>query len=437
MNYILLSGGSGQRLWPLSNDVRAKQFLEVFTDAAGRKQSMLQRMHAGIVNHDDDARVTIATSLEQKPFIENQLEAGVELSVEPCRRDTFGAIVLAGAYLRDAAGVADDEVVVVCPVDSYVEEAYYSILQDMGRVVGQGLANLALMGIRPEAPSDKYGYIIPENQAVVSKVREFKEKPDLEGARTYISQGALINGGVFAFKLGYLLERGHELLDFKDYQDLYDHYADIPRISFDYALVEKEKNIAVVQYSGKWKDLGTWDTLTEELQENKSGKAVMEDCQDSYVLNELGVPIIALGLSNIVVAASPQGILVADRNKTNGLKEHVNMLHQQTMYAKKSWGSYTVLNASPGSMTINVELNAGHRMNYHSHQHRNEVWTVVSGEGYTVVDDMRQPVAPGDVVTIAAGCRHTVCATSDMQIIEVQLGQEISVDDKQLYEDEL
>lgn len=435
MNIVLLSGGSGKRLWPLSNDVRSKQFIKIFKDEQGEYQSMVQRVYHQIKEVDPNADVTIATSKAQVSTIHNQLGPDVGISVEPCRRDTFPAIALVTAYLHDIRGISEDEVVVVCPVDPYVDSAYFKALQKLARQAEKGQANLVLMGIEPTYPSEKYGYIIPASAEHTSMVSTFKEKPDQETARQYIAQGALWNGGVFAYKLRYVLEKAHELIDFTDYDDLLSKYDTLKKISFDYAVVEKEPKIQVQRFSGEWKDLGTWNTLTEAMEEPTVGDATLDDtCEGVHVVNELGLPVICMGLKNVVVSASPEGILVSDKEQSSYLKPIVDKIDQQIMFAEKSWGSFRVLDVEEESMTIKVTLNPGHQMNYHSHARRDEVWTVVSGEGRVIVDGMEQPVRAGDVVTMQAGCRHTILADTELKVIEVQLGKEISVDDKQKFE---
>lgn len=434
MNIVLLSGGSGKRLWPLSNDIRSKQFIKIFKTEDGSYESMVQRVYRQIKKVDSDATVTIATSKTQVSAIHNQLGENVGISVEPCRRDTFPAIALATAYLTDVQGVSPEEAVVVCPVDPYVEEDYFAALKQLGEQAQKGEANLVLMGIEPTYPSEKYGYIIPEGTEAVSSVSTFKEKPDTETAKKYISQGALWNGGVFAYKLSYVLDKARELLNYTDYQDLFDRYDTLPKISFDYAVVEKEPKIQVMRFSGQWKDLGTWNTLTEAMGENTVGDAILnETCDNVHVINELGVPVLAMGLKDVVISASPEGILVSDKEQSSYIKPFVDEIDQQIMFAEKSWGSFRVLDVEAESLTIKVTLNAGHRMNYHSHKNRNEVWVVISGNGRTIVDGMEQQVHAGDVVTMQAGCRHTVIADSELQLIEIQLGKEISVHDKQKY----
>ena len=435
MNIVLLSGGSGKRLWPLSNDSRSKQFIKLFKTEDGEYESMVQRVYRQICSVDGDAEITIATSKSQVSAIHNQLGANVGISVEPCRRDTFPAIALAAAYLHDKRGVPEEEVVVICPVDPYVEQDYFEALQELGERAAVSEANLLLMGIEPTYPSAKYGYIIPKSKENISRVDVFKEKPTEEIAQEYIEEGALWNGGVFAFRLGYVLQRAHELIDFTDYQDLFDKYETLSKISFDYAVVEHEQHIEVMRFAGMWKDIGTWNTLTEAMESGSIGKAILNDkCENVHVINELNVPVLCMGLQDVVVSASPEGILVSDKVQSSYIKPYVDEIHQQIMFAEKSWGSFQVIDVEEESMTIKVTLNAGHRMNYHSHEQRDEVWTVIEGQGRTIVDGVERRVSVGDVIRMPAGVPHTIIADTKLQVIEVQMGPDISVHDKKKME---
>lgn len=432
MNIVLLSGGSGKRLWPLSNDIRSKQFIKIFKKEDGTYESMVQRVYRQILEVDSQATVTIATSKTQVSAINNQLGENVGISIEPCRRDTFPAIALATAYLHDVQGVSEEEAVVVCPVDPYVNNDYFEALNRLGELAERGEANLVLMGIEPTYPSEKYGYIIPRSAEEVSAVDTFKEKPDEATAKKYISQGALWNGGVFAYKLKYVLNKAHELIDFTDYQDLYNKYETLKKISFDYAVVEQEKNIQVMRFAGQWKDLGTWNTLTEEMSEPVIGQAMWnETCENVSVINELNMPVLCMGLKDVIVSASAEGILVSDREQSSYIKPFVDSIEQRVMFAEKSWGSFRILDIEPEALTIKVTLNPGHSMNYHSHEQRDEVWTVISGTGKAILDGIEYPVCAGDVMEMPAGCRHTIMAETELKVIEVQTGKEISVHDKQ------
>ncbi len=434
MNIILLSGGSGKRLWPLSNDIRSKQFIKIFKKKDGSYESMVQRMYQQIREVDVHAVITIATSKAQVSSIHNQLGTDVGISVEPCRRDTFPAIILALSYLIEIQGADPKEPVVICPVDPYVDDSYFKTLKIMANQAGKGEANLVLMGIEPTYPSEKYGYIIPESIEQIAKVSTFKEKPQMQIAKEYISQGALWNGGVFACKPQYVLEKAHEQINFANYQDLLNQYDTLDKVSFDYAIVEKEDNIQVVRFNGSWKDLGTWNTLTEAMEENVVGNAMMdENCKNVHVINEIGIPVLAMGLHDIVISASPEGILVSDKEQSSYIKPFVDKINLPIMFAEKSWGNFRVLDVENGSMTIKVTLNPGHSMNYHSHKSRDEVWIVTKGSGRAVVDDIERQICAGDVVTMGAGCKHTIFADTKLEIVEVQLGKKISVYDKQKY----
>lgn len=438
MNIILLSGGSGTRLWPLSNEIRSKQFIKLFK--TGREdepyESMVQRVYRQITAVSPSASVTIATSKSQVSAIKNQLGSKVSVCVEPCRRDTFPAIALAAAYLHDVKDVALDEPVVVCPVDPYVENYYYEAVARLAKLAEDGNSNLTLMGIEPTYPSEKYGYIIPATSQNVSPVLEFKEKPDAEKAAEYISRGALWNAGVFAFKLGYLVEKAHEIIDFTDYSDIFNKYEDLSKISFDYAVVEKEKSIQVMRYSGEWKDIGTWNMLAEVMTEMTKGNALLDEtCENTNVINELDIPVLGMGLKDLIIAVSGDGILVADKERSGYMKPYVEKISTEIKFAEKSWGTYTVIDAQPGAMTVKIALKSGGKMTYHSHELRDECWNIISGEGEAVVDGEAIPVKKGSTVAIPRGKKHTLLAKTDMTVIEVQTGEEISKEDKTVVKD--
>ena len=433
MNIILLSGGSGKRLWPLSNDVRSKQFLKIFTKEDGTRESMAQRMYRMIKEVDADATVTIATSENQIPQIRAQLGEDVGISVEPTRRDTFPAIALAAAYLKKN-GVGANEPVVVCPVDPYVNADYFDCLKKMSDEAAKSdAANLTLMGIEPTYPSEKYGYIIPINKDLVAPVKEFKEKPDEATAVKYIAEGALWNGGVFAFKQSYLLGIASSLFGTDDYQTLYDGYGSLQKISFDYAVVEKEKSINVIRFNGEWKDLGTWNTLAEAMIEPVSGNATVDDdCENTHVVNELGIPLIAMGIKDAVIAATPDGILVSDKEASPKLKDYV--ASARPMYERRGWGEYKVLDYKlhedgNNSLVKELIISAGQHISYQRHKHRTEIWTFTEGAGELILDGVVKPVGRGDVAVVRPGMKHAIKGITELHIIEVQVGDELTEED--------
>ena len=430
MNIILLSGGSGQRLWPLSNTVRSKQFIPLLSNDKGEHESMVQRVYRQITTVDSSANVVIATGKRQVGTIKHQLGSKVSICIEPCRRDTFPAIALASAFLASVKNVDPDEPVVVCPVDPYVNLDYFEAVKKLSELAADGQSNLSLLGIAPTFPSSSYGYIMPESKDTVSRVNRFIEKPNEAAAAEYIEQGALWNGGVFAYRLSYLLDISRKMLGSADYQTLYDNYENLTKISFDYAVVEKENNIRCLRFAGEWRDVGSWDAFTDVMDSEAIGNVQMADCKNTNVINQLDMPVICVGLNDIVVSVGCDGVLVSDKTKSSTIKPYVDKLDPMARFEEKAWGSFTILDIQPESLTIKIILRPGNELKYHSHEHRDEVWTVLSGTGYTIVDDVRREVKAGDVITLPVGSRHTIHATTELQVIEVQTGAILDADDK-------
>lgn len=427
MNIILLSGGSGKRLWPLSNEVRSKQFLKIFKNKEGFKESMVQRMYRMITEVDPNSTITIATSENQIPQIIDQLGDHVGISIEPTRKDTFPAIALAAAYLKKQ-GVSGNEAVVVCPVDPYVEKDYFDCLKELSDEASrEGSANLTLMGIEPIYPSTKYGYIIPTNDKHIAPVHEFKEKPNEEKAQEYINKGALWNGGVFAFKLNYVLEIALRLFGTDSYECLKKRYESLQKISFDYAVVEHEKSISVIRFSGSWKDLGTWNTLSESMDEEATGNVIMDSCHNTHIINELKLPIIALGIIDAVIAATPDGILVTNKDKSTELKNYV--ADARPMYERLEWGEYKVLDYQchengQNNLTREIIIKPGYHTNYQSNNEMKLIWAFTEGIGEIIMDDIVKEIKCGEVAIINPGMKYAVKGITELHIIEIQIGND-------------
>lgn len=420
MNIILLSGGSGKRLWPISNDIRSKQFVKIFKNSNNEYESMVQRIYNQIIGVDNDSVVTIATSQSQVPYIKNQLGQKVGISLEPCRKDTFPAIALATAYLKDVQNISENEVVVVCPVDPYVDESYFEALKKLSEIAKKGDSNLVLMGINPTYASEKFGYIIPKDGNEVSSVLTFKEKPDKETAEKYIKQNALWNGGVFAFKIKYLINKAHELIDFNDYYDLFNKYDSLDKISFDYAVVEKESKIDVLRFSGKWEDLGTWNALTKTLDEKIIGNGVLDkDCENVSIVNELDVPVLGVGLKDIVISASEDGILVSDKQKADNIKDYVDKVNSEPKFFEKSWGSIKILDNDKNSTVELITIGAGNELKYECEENLYEKCIILSGKGKMIFNDNETIIMPGEVLNIDNGALIT--ATECIKLIKIKI----------------
>ena len=425
MNIVLLSGGSGKRLWPLSNAVRSKQFIKFLHGETGSYESMVQRVYRQILSIDPSATVTVTTSKAQRSVVSSQLGERVRVCVEPSRRDTFAAIALSVAYLLEDGQVTEQDAIVFCPIDPYVEANYFQTVLSLEKFALSGTANITLMGVQPTYPSEKYGYVLPKPGAgLVRPVQKFFEKPTRTEAETYIAHGALWNCGVFAFKVCYLLDILRSMGLPTTYWELYKHYDELPRLSFDYAVVEKEKSIQCIAYEGPWKDIGTWNTLAEEMQPCAIGNVVLaSDCVGVNVINELDIPVVVTGLQNVIVAAAPDGILVSDKTASSFIKPLVDNIDQRIMYKEKAWGEMKIVNQEEGALTISLHLSAGRYMSYHHHRQRDELWIVQDGTGVVRIENELRDVASGDVIRIDRGQRHTVYASTDLALLEVQLGQ--------------
>jgi mannose-1-phosphate guanylyltransferase len=437
MKLVLLSGGSGKRLWPLSNDTRSKQFLKVLEGQESNNQSMVQRVWGQLETVGLSDSAVIATSKMQRDMIHSQLGTNVPLIIEPERRDTFPAIALAAAYLYSVENTSLDEVVSVLPVDPYVDDNFFGRVRELEVILEESDADLALMGVTPTYPSSKYGYIVPQEKSNKKhfKVGRFTEKPSEEKAQSLIEMDALWNCGVFAFRLGYILDILKEKGLPTNYEELSLSYNQLPKISFDYEVVENANHIVALPYKGYWKDLGTWNTLTEEMATNQIGKGILsEDNVNTHLVNELDIPVTVLGAKDLVVAASPDGILVADKASSPRIKEYIGGITQPPMYEERIWGWSRVLDYAkyedgPEMVTKRICIHAGKNSSYHYHNLRDEVWTIVKGEGELALDDHLTRVKAGDTIHLPAGRKHGIKALTDMEFIEVQSGVTITEED--------
>lgn len=439
MKLVLLSGGSGKRLWPLSNDSRSKQFLKVLEDDKGRDESMVQRVWRQLQNTGLGGDAYLATNRSQVEMIVSQLGGEAPLIIEPERRDTFPAIALAAAYMYDVESLPLNTVITVLPVDPYVDEAFFQKIKQLEDVLHETDANLALMGVVPTVPSEKYGYIVPAEESREGTealgVQYFFEKPSREQAAVLIDQKALWNCGVFAFRLGYLIEVMMDKGIPIQYEEMLRNYHKLTKISFDYEVVEKEASIVVVPYDGFWKDLGTWNTLTEEMGRSQIGTGIVTtDCENTHLINELDIPVTVIGIHDAVVAVSPDGILVTNKSESPRIKEVMNSIEHRPMYEERRWGRYRVIDYVKYAednevLTKRILVHAGKNISYQLHYKRSEVWTIVSGVADIIINDKLYQVKPGDVVRIPEGTRHSIRAITDVEFIEVQSGSDLVEED--------
>lgn len=431
LKIVLLSGGSGKRLWPLSNDSRSKQFLKILRGPDGGMESMVQRVWRQLGDAGLTKDCLIVTNPLQTDIIGRQLGCGVPILVEPESRDTFPAIALAASYLRDVRRAGPNETVVVLPVDPYADDAFFRLVKDLEPLLRRSTADLGLIGAMPTYNSTKYGYIVPEpadGQRDYVKAAAFYEKPSERAAEELIAnKGAMWNCGVFAFRLEFLIEllRDRDLP--VEYRRLAADYQLLSRTSFDVEVAEKCRNIAVLPYGGGWKDLGTWNTLTEEMDVSRIGKGrLSHDSRNSHIINEIHIPVSVLGLSNIVVAVSPDGILVSDKEASPRLKEVLDS-GQSPMYVEYAWGTsrvvdYALLAEDNEVVTKRMTVTAGKATDFALSPTREKIWTFLSGIGEAELDGRPLAVGQGSVVRIPPRTKHGILAFEDVELVEIQTG---------------
>lgn len=434
LKIVLLSGGSGKRLFPMSNEVRSKQFLRLLTDEQGNRISMLQRVWKQLERSGLAQDAYICASPVHSDLIQNQVGT-VPMIEEPSSKDTFPAIALATLYLQEVLHYKDESIIVM-PIDPYVELSFFEAFHLLEKYTKEDGVDIALIGVHPTAPSSKFGYISVDRSATKPylNVTSFVEKPKLDRAQQLIEEGALWNCGVFAYRSGFLLDWLSDHGYPSTYQEMRNHWTEMPKISFDYEVVEKVSSAVVLPYRGLWKDLGTWDVMTSELTQPLIGNGVMVDNVNTHVINELHTPVIVAGTHDLVVISTPDGILVADKQHSVGVKEYSQSLQLRPMYVERRWGDYRVIEyrhlPDGGEMQVRyIRMDAQKSISYHMHQNHEETWTVVRGRGIFAVDKELFEIAPGSVMKIGRGQWHAVKALEELEFVEVQRGVDLSEED--------
>ncbi|BCJ93394.1 mannose-1-phosphate guanylyltransferase [Anaerocolumna cellulosilytica] len=432
MYTVLLSGGSGKRLWPLSNDLRSKQYIKVINNENCEEQptSMIQRVWKQLTKAGLSNNCIITASKGQVEIIKSQLGDEIKIAIEPERRNTFPAVALSCSYLKTVLHADENDTVVILPVDPYTDDSYFAKLKEMESILLNSDADIALIGAKPIEPSSKYGYIMPEvsgNESDYIKVKGFREKPTKEGASELIKKGALWNCGVFCFKIKTILDKVKSYGLSDDYYQLYNNYSELPKISFDYEVLEKADNIIAAEFTGTWKDIGTWNALTEQMYNNTIGNVVLhESCENTSIINELKMPIVAIGTKDVVISASVDGILISDKQQSTRIKDCVDNFTYPPMYEERRWGTITVLDTSVRdgiyTSTRKIKIFENMSSSYHYHNDRDEVWTILIGNAEVIINGIKQLYSAGDVIRFPAGTKHAVKSLNGIEFLEVQIG---------------
>lgn len=453
MKIIILAGGGGTRLFPLSRDCYPKQFLHVI----GNKSLLAQTIERflGLVEAKD---IIIVTNERYIFHVQAELKAinaqEAHIITEPMGKNTAPAIALAQSYCQDVLQCGDDEILFVSPSDHLIKpiEVFQDLIRNAQDVAKD---NIVTLGIKPIKPEIGYGYIEAEkNNNVAKKVISFKEKPDLATAKEYIASGNYYwNGGMFMFSIATmqveLTKYMPAIIDITQngYQYAVDNFVNMPEISIDYAVAEKSQKMMMIPMENiYWNDIGSFDAIAEVLSDKNNnvfkGDILTENCTDTMIIGDNRL-IAGIDLENLMIIDTPDALLVAKKGESQKVKNIVNKLKQSkrkeakenvTMY--RSWGKYTLLTESEGYRVRKIEMNPGASLTMQMHYHRSEYWTVISGTGKTIINDIESIFTENQSTYISMGVKHKLSNPGKIPliIIEVQSGKYINEDDIVIFE---
>ncbi|MCB5184109.1 mannose-1-phosphate guanylyltransferase/mannose-6-phosphate isomerase [Methylobacillus gramineus] len=450
---ILLCGGSGTRLWPLSRTLRPKQLL-----ALNGKQTLLQQTALRLCQHVPASNLFTVTHEDHKFEVKGQLadilpDAVNGVMAEPCARNTLPAIAWAVSRIHSQSPNA---IIGVFPSDHAIdnEAAFYQAWE----AAEQGASEdyLTLLGISPTHPATGYGYIQPSDVAIVKhhvsavrKVAKFVEKPDLERAQDFVASGYLWNSGMFVFRASVfmqMLAKHQPEIAFSikrlGTENLAEEYAKLPNISIDYGLVELAEQVAVVPADMAWSDLGSWDSIYQKNDKNADdnvceGDVISIDTQNSLLWNTHGL-LATLGVSNLAIIQTADATLICDRSRTEDIKQLVTLVQKHKpeltelhRTVHRPWGTYTVLEEGINFKIKRISVNPGASLSMQMHHHRSEHWVVVSGVAKISNGDQEMTLEENQSTYIPKTHRHRLENLGDkpLQIIEVQCGDYVGEDD--------
>lgn len=448
MKIIILAGGGGTRLFPLSRDCYPKQFLHVI----GNKSLLAQTIERflGLVEAKD---IIIVTNERYIFHVQAELKAinaqESHIITEPMGKNTAPAIALAQSYCQDVLQCDDDEILFVSPSDHLIKpiDAFQDLIRNAQDVAKD---NIVTLGIKPTKPEIGYGYIEAEkNNNLAKKVISFKEKPDLVTAKEYITSGNYYwNGGMFMFSIATmqaeLTKYMPAIIDITQsgYQYAVDNFINMPDISIDYAVAEKSQKMMMIPMENiYWNDIGSFDAIAEVLSDKDKnvfkGDILAENCTDTMIIGDNRL-IAGIDLENLMIIDTPDALLVAKKGESQKVKNIVNKLKQNkrkeakenvTMY--RSWGKYTLLTESEGYRVRKIEMDPGASLTMQMHYHRSEHWTVISGTGKIIINDVESIFTENQSTYIPMGVKHKLSNPGKIPliIIEVQSGKYINEDD--------
>ncbi|MCQ2743830.1 MAG: mannose-1-phosphate guanylyltransferase/mannose-6-phosphate isomerase [bacterium] len=455
---LILAGGSGSRLWPLSRELYPKQLLNI-----QNSESLLQATFLRLKECVNPNNIISITGVKHLSNVKYQLSAitpnPIVLS-EPISKNTAPAIILGTKYISDTT--KEDPVVIAIPSDQTIQDikAFSSAVNSGKKLAEEGY--IVTFGIKPSYPETGYGYINTSDTKIFNgyKVNKFVEKPDILTAEKYLKSGNYYwNSGIFIFKASVLLNEAkkcapeiYQLLnnfDFTLSQEIpFTEFDKMPSISIDYAIMEKSDNIALVELNCEWNDLGSWKSIYDvsKKDENgnvKIGNVIDEGSKNSFVYSSSKL-VATIGLEDTVIVETEDAILACKADKSQEVKKIYDKLKKQndtthkihkTVY--RPWGYYTVTGEGKGFLTKMIHVNPAQKLSVQSHNHRSEHWVVLEGKAKVVLEGKELILSPGHSVDIPVKAIHSLQNPydEDLKIVEVQKGDLLIEEDIIRYED--